>query len=155
MKYAGLTLICAGLIACTPVTYERGYLADPALEATVQKGVDTKSTIQERFGNPTTQATFDDETWYYISSHERQVAFFSPTVQSRDILAIAFDKDGKVDGLNHYTLEDGHVVAFEARETPARGRELTFLQNLFSATPGAPTGQNPIGDPNPGGGNTP
>ncbi len=155
MKYAGLTLVCAALIACTPVTYERGYLRDAELESSIAKGNDTKATIIDRFGFPTTQATFDDETWYYISSHERQIAFFQPTVQSRDILAIAFDKDGKVVDLNHYTLEDGHVVAFETRQTPARGRELTFLQQLFYATPGAPLGSQPNGDATPGGGQTP
>ena len=34
--------------------------------------------------------------------------------------------------------------AFETRETPAKGRELTFLQQLMNATPGVPlgTGQN-------------
>jgi hypothetical protein len=37
-------------------------------------------------------------------------------------------------------LKDGHIVAFETRTTPAKGRELTFLQQLFSATPGIPLG---------------
>ena len=37
-------------------------------------------------------------------------------------------------------LADGHVVAFETRTTPAKGRELTFLQQLFNATPGVPIG---------------
>ena len=153
MKHAGIILACAALIACTPVVYERGYLTDPALEASIKKGTDTKTTIQGRLGFPTTQATFGDETWYYISSRERQIAFFNPTVQSRNILAVAFDKDGKVIDLNHYSLKDGHVVAFETRETPARGRELTFLQQLFSATPGTPV-QN-ADEKTPGGGQAP
>ena len=54
------------------------------------------------------------------------------------ILAIYFDKDGKVTDMRHYGLEDGHVVAFETRTTPTKGRELTFLQQLFNATPGVP-----------------
>ena len=40
--------------------------------------------------------------------------------------------------MRHYGLKDGHVIAFETRETPARGRELTFLQQLLNATPGQP-----------------
>ena len=155
MKYAGLTLVCAALIACTPVTYERGFLSDPALMSSIQKGTDTKTSIQERLGYPTTSATFGDETWYYISSQERQIAFFTPTVQSRNILAVAFDKEGKVTDLNRYSLQDGHVVAFEKRMTPARGREMTFLQQLFSASPGTPMGARPDSDRTPGGGQTP
>ena len=42
--------------------------------------------------------------------------------------------------VRHYSLKDGHVIAFETRTTPARGRELTFLQQLFNATPGVPLG---------------
>jgi hypothetical protein len=55
-----------------------------------------------------------------------------------------------VTGLTHYGLKDGNVVAFESRETPAKGRELTFLQQLFNATPGVPIGTT--GDQGPGGG---
>ncbi len=74
-------------------------------------------------------------------------------MQSRAILAIYFDKNGKVTDIKHFTLQDGHVFALEARETPSRGRELTFLQQLFNATPGVPIGG---GQPtSPGGGSGP
>ena len=53
-------------------------------------------------------------------------------------------QDGKVVVTRHFTLADGHVVAFETRTTPARGRELTFLQQLFNATPGVPIGTLPF-----------
>ena len=62
-------------------------------------------------------------------------------------------QNGKVTGLKHYSLRDGNVVAFETRETPAKGRELTFLQQLFNATPGVPV--NAGQQQNPGGGGAP
>jgi len=74
-------------------------------------------------------------------------------VLRRQILAVYFDKQNKVTGLRHYGLEDGHVIAFESRETPARGRELTFLQQLLNATPG--TQATPIQQVNPGNGGGP
>ena len=64
------------------------------------------------------------------------------------------DKSGKVTGMRHFGLKDGHVVAFETRETPARGRELTFLQQLLNAQPGA-SGPNSTQETNPGGGGGP
>jgi len=136
--------------ACTPPTDNRGYLPDPELEASIKTGADSKTSIQDRLGYPSVTATFGGETWYYVSSTERQVAFFTPTVLDRKILAVYFDKDGKVTALRHFGLKDGHVVNFETRETPARGRELTFLMQLLNATPGS--GQGPIRQPNPGGG---
>ncbi|MBN9571487.1 MAG: outer membrane protein assembly factor BamE [Alphaproteobacteria bacterium] len=159
MKTSKLALKAAGvaaaalLIACTPVVSQRGYLGDLATEGAIKPGTDTETTVQERLGYPSTTAAFGSDTWYYISSTEKQVAFFHPTVLRRQILAVYFDKDNRVTDLRHYTLNDGHVIAFESRETPARGRELTFLQQLLNATPG--TQATPIQQVNPGNGGGP
>jgi outer membrane protein assembly factor BamE (lipoprotein component of BamABCDE complex) len=154
MKPTILFAVCALVAGCTPVVSQRGYLQDLDVEASIDPATDTKTTIQQRLGYPSTEASFTNDAWYYISSVERQVAFFHPTVESRAILAVYFDKDGKVTELKHYTLDDGHVVAFETRQTPTRGKEITFLQQLFNATPGVPitnTGNtNPGGNPIPG-----
>jgi outer membrane protein assembly factor BamE (lipoprotein component of BamABCDE complex) len=155
MKVPALAIAAFVLIGCTPVVNQRGYLPDPVGEAAIKVGTDTKTTIQERLGDPSTEATFGGDAWYYISSVERQVAFFDPTIEKRAVMAIHFDKDGKVVDIKHYGLRDGHVVAFETRTTPTPGREVTFLEQLFSATPGVPLGGGGAGgtsQPNPGGG---
>ncbi|MBV9570599.1 MAG: outer membrane protein assembly factor BamE [Alphaproteobacteria bacterium] len=138
------------LFGCTPVVNQRGYLPDPIGEAAIKSGTDTKTTVQDRLGDPSTQATFGGDVWYYISSVERQISFFDPRVENRSIMAVRFDKDSKVVDIHHYGLKDGHVVAFETRETPAKGRELTFLQQLFNATPGVPLGNLPGQQPGRG-----
>ncbi len=152
LKVSGVA-VAALLIACTPVVSQRGYLGDPTTEASIKPGTDTQTTVEDRLGYPSTTATFGGDTWYYISQTEKQVAFFHPTVLRRQILAVYFDKDNRVTGLRHYSLQDGHVIAFESRQTPARGRELTFLQQLLNATPG--TQATPIQQVNPGNGGGP
>ena len=154
-RFPALALAAALLIGCTPVVNQQGYLPDPVAEASIDVGKDTQTTIQQKLGDPSTRSTFSGDAWYYISSVQRQIAFFDPVVVSRSILEVHFDKNGKVDGLHHYGLRDGHVVAFETRETPTRGRTMTFLQQLLNATPGAPiSGPGGInGERNPGGGN--
>jgi outer membrane protein assembly factor BamE (lipoprotein component of BamABCDE complex) len=151
MRATVLCLACVAIVGCTPVVSQRGYLQDLDNEASIDVATDTKTTIQQRLGYPSTEATFNADAWYYISSVEKQVAFFHPTVESRAILVVYFDKNGKVTDLKHFTLQDGHVVNFETRETPTRGRELTFLQQLFNATPGVPINQSGM-PTNPGGG---
>jgi outer membrane protein assembly factor BamE (lipoprotein component of BamABCDE complex) len=156
MRIAGIAAVSLLLIGCTPVVDQRGYLPDPALESKIAVGTDTKTSIQERLGYPSTEATFGDaapgnDAWYYVSSVEKTVAFFPPIVRSRAVLAVYFDKDGKVTDLKHYSLKDGHVVDFESKTTPAKGRELTFLQQLFNATPGVPMGQGQDRNPGQGG----
>ena len=151
-----ILLVCAAalLIACTPVISQRGYMEDKDIEASIKPGTDTKTSIQTKLGYASTTATFGGDAWYYISSTEKQVAFFTPTVLNREIFAVYFDKSGKVTEMRHFGLKDGHVVAFETRETPARGRELTFLQQLLNAQPGA-SGPNSTQETNPGGGGGP
>jgi len=147
---AGVALLLA---ACTPVISQRGYVSDTASETAVKPGTD-RAGVQEKLGYASITTTFgNDNAWYYISQTEKQVVFFTPTILNRRILAVYFDKDGKVTGLRHYALENGHVIAFETRETPARGRELTFLDQLLNAQTTQDT--SPISDINPGGGGLP
>jgi outer membrane protein assembly factor BamE (lipoprotein component of BamABCDE complex) len=154
MKYALLPLAAAAaLIACAPVISQRGYLPDPDTESNIKSGKDTKNSVQERLGYASTTATFGNDSWYYISATEKQVAFFRPVVLKRQVLAVYFDKENKVTDVRHYGLRDGHVIAFESRETPARGRETTFLQELLKATPGS--NATNIQETNPGNGGGP
>ena len=157
MKFAVVSsVLLAGaiaLIACAPVISQRGYLPDPSVESSIKTGTDTKTTVQERLGYASTTATFGNDSWYYISATEKQVAFFNPTVLKRQILAVYFDKQNKVTGVRHYGLRDGHLITFETRTTPARGRETTFLQELLKATPGSSATQ--IQETNPGNGGGP
>ena len=155
MKRLALFAACLVLAGCNPVISQRGYLEDLDAEAGIAVGTDTKTTIEQKLGDPSVQAAWGSDAWYYVSSVEKQVAFFTPSIESRHILAVYFDKDGKVTDMKHYGLEDGRVVAFETRTTPTRGRELTFLQQLFNATPGEPGGYNQEQEQNPGGGGGP
>ena len=157
MRKTVLLLAALAVMGCTPVVNNRGYLPDPDAEKKISIGKDTKTSIQQVLGFPSTEATFSaaGDAWYYITSIQKQIAFFAPSTTARTILAVYFDKDGKVTDLKHYSLRDGHIIAFEARQTPSKGREITFLQQLFNATPGVPLGGGVGGgsnNPNPGGG---
>jgi outer membrane protein assembly factor BamE (lipoprotein component of BamABCDE complex) len=61
-----------------------------------------------------------------------RVAFYKPRVAKRDVVAVSFNADSdQVASVNSYTLEDGKVIAFNGRETPTRGREITILEQLL------------------------
>jgi outer membrane protein assembly factor BamE (lipoprotein component of BamABCDE complex) len=159
MKYSVIPLAAiASFMACAPVISQRGYMPDPSVETALKPGTDTKTTVQGQLGYASTTATFSNsgnDSWYYISATEKQVAFFTPTILRRSVLAIYFDKDNRITSIRHYGLADGHVISFEKRETPARGRELTFLQQLLNATPGTSATQVQESNPGNGGGPVP
>ncbi len=122
----------AMLGACTPITAYQGFQAVEANPKDVKVGVDSKSTVTERLGSPSAVATFDPNVWFYISQVSDQMAFRSSAVRRRDVVAIHFDKaDEKVMAVNTYTLKDGHVVAYNNRATPTRGRELSVLEQIL------------------------
>jgi outer membrane protein assembly factor BamE (lipoprotein component of BamABCDE complex) len=129
--FAAAALVLA-LGACAPITSHHGFQAVEANPKDVLVGVDTKSTVMEKLGSPSTVSTFDPNTWYYVSQITDRVSFYRPQVRSRDIVAIGFDKaTEQVAAVNTYTLKDGKVIAFNGRETPTRGRELSILEQLL------------------------
>ncbi len=149
-RASALVLACALVLgACTPITSYQGFQAVEANPKDVKVGVDTKSTVLERLGSPSSTAAFAPNTWYYISQIDDVIAFRKPNVRMRNITVISFDKaDDKVASVNTLTLKDGHVVAFNKRTTPTRGRELSILEQILGNIGQA--GVLPQEDINPG-----
>ena len=126
------SLLGAG--ACTPVANYQGFQAIDANPKDVKVGTDTRSTVLARLGTPTATASFDKNTWFYLSQVSNKTAFYHPQVSKRDITEISFDKDNlQVKSVDVFTLKDGRVIAYNKRETPTRGRELTVLEQLFGS----------------------
>ena len=121
----------AALGACSPRVDVRGNLPDSEIVDTIKVGQSTKDIVQELLGTPSTIATTDNEVWYYIGEKTETVAFFSPTVLDRKVLEIRFDENARVTQVARYGLEDGKDVSLVGRETPTRGKELGFVEQLI------------------------
>jgi len=131
---AGLLIpaAAASLSGCAPITSYSGFQAIESDPKDVKVGADTKSTVRSRLGSPSTTGAFDPNTWFYMNQLKSRIAFKRPEVVARNITAITFNKDSElVESVNSYTLKDGKVVAFNGRETPTRGRELTILEQIL------------------------
>ncbi len=127
-----LSLLLLGAAACTPINSYQGFQAIDQTPETVKVGDDTRATVTAKLGTPTATSTFDKETWFYISQVSTKTGFYLPRVTKRDVVAISFAKDGdQVASVNTYTLKDGRVIAYNDRQTPTRGREQTFLEEVF------------------------
>lgn len=138
--------LLGSVTACTPISRSHGYVAAKASPGDVEKGKDTKTTVLAKYGTPTTTGIFDTNTWYYMSEQREQLGYLQPKTTSRTVTSIAFTQDGVVNGVNIYTMKDGHVVSMVKRETPTRGKELTILEQLFGAVGRLPEGA--FGDDN-------
>lgn len=131
------TAVLLATTACAPIRNVRGYIPDQEKVAAVKVGEDTRDTVQDKLGTPSSSAAFGDPVWYYISSEDERYAFFGADTTMRQILAVEFNEEGKVAGIRNYGLDDGKVIDLVSRETPTRGREMSLLQSLFGGI-GAP-----------------
>jgi outer membrane protein assembly factor BamE (lipoprotein component of BamABCDE complex) len=131
---AVLSTSLMGVAACVPVNSFQGFQVVGAAPSDVKVGEDTRSTVLARLGSPTATGTFDKDTWFYISQVSNKTAFYHPRVVKRDVVAIAFDKGTEqVSAVNTYTLKDGRLIAYNGRETPTRGREMSVIEQLIGS----------------------
>jgi outer membrane protein assembly factor BamE (lipoprotein component of BamABCDE complex) len=112
-------------------TIQNGYVVDEQTLALAPVGA-SREQVMLSLGSPSATATFDAEVFYYISQKRTRVAaFMKPTLQEQSILAVYFNKDGVVDRLANYKLEDGRVIDMMSKTTPTGGSEMTFLMRLL------------------------
>ena len=124
-------LLAASATACSPIESTHGFIADTPAVLNVQVGVDTRATVLQRLGTPTTTAAFDQTSWYYISSTEHRTAFFRPRTAEREVLVVRFDANDLVTAADRYGVERGRIIAYNEDATPTRGRELGLLEQIF------------------------
>jgi len=132
VAFAAIAAALLSSTACAPIVSYSGFQAIESDPKDVKVGADTKSTVRGKLGSPSATSTFDPNVWFYMNQIKQRVAFQRPSVIARNVTAISFNKESEtVESVNNYTLKDGKVVAFNGRETPTRGRELTILEQLL------------------------
>jgi len=117
--------------ACAPNISTHGHRFDAAALARVEPGNSSQNDVMQLLGSPSTLATFDDRTWYYISQRSERHSFYFETVVSQDVVAIVFDDQGTVSAINRNGLDSALDIDLVDRETPTAGNELTVLEQFL------------------------
>jgi outer membrane protein assembly factor BamE (lipoprotein component of BamABCDE complex) len=125
-------VVIAGTAACAPVQNYSGFPIDNSATAPAdpQVGVDTRDTVSQRFGTPSTTAALDQNSWFYISEVQSRVAFYTPHISDRHVMVVRFTGD-TVSGVEKFGIERGRIVSYDTHTTPTRGRELGVLEQLL------------------------
>jgi outer membrane protein assembly factor BamE (lipoprotein component of BamABCDE complex) len=112
--------------------FDRGYVADQRTMDQVKIGSTTKPQALALMGTPSTTSTVGGDAWYYIGQKmQRSLAFMPATMTDQNVIALYFDKNGKVERIANYGMQDGKVFDFVSRTTPTGGAEPNFLANRF------------------------
>ena len=133
--FAGVLVFGAALGGCIGYDgdFDRGYQVDQQTLDQVTIGATTKQQALALMGTPSTTSTVGGDAWYYIGQKmSRPLAFMPASMIDQNVLAIYFDKSGKVERIANYGMKDGKVFDFVSRTTPTGGQEPNFLRNIMT-----------------------
>lgn len=125
-----LALVLA-LGACTAIYRNHGYAPSEAELSEIVVGVDTRDSVAETVGVPSSSGVLNDSGYYYVSTKMRHFGPREPQVVERRVVAISFDRAGVVNGIEEYALADGRVVPLQRRVTDTGITDKTFLRQLL------------------------
>lgn len=125
----GLLLSGCSVFLSRPVP--RGSLVEPDDYAQLKPGVSTRSDVMDLLGSPTTHATFDDNTWIYISMETVYVPISFPGIRKQDVVVLNFDNGGVLRNLRTLNLKNARPVTMSPDVTPTPGTRINIVQQIL------------------------
>ena len=136
-RIALLALLLPALAGCNTVglfswpPQPRGQQVDPADVTQLVPGISTRKDVTALLGSPTATASFEPNTWLYVSQITRPVIGGTQTVRSQHVLAISFDQAGVLRDIAVTDQANALPVQVVSRSTPSPGTHASFLQQLI------------------------
>lgn len=131
MKWiSGISLLI--LAGCAATFTNHGYAPTDAELENVIVGVDTRASVAETVGRPSSIGILEGSGWYYVSSKVRNHTYKEPQVIDRQLVAITFNKRGVVENVERFTLDEGRVVPLTRRVTETGIKGISFIQQMLS-----------------------
>lgn len=121
----------AALAACEDTVVARGYQIDERRVAQIAPGTTTKRDVVRIMGTPSTVATFDDQSWYYVAQRYRQMNFFVDDLTSQDVVTVRFDDKGIVTAVDQVDIQSAQEVVPDPASTRTMGNELSLAEEFI------------------------
>lgn len=128
-----IILTCFGFSfgACSPIEKKHGYVPPEEDLANLQVGVDTRGTVDDVIGAPSTSGVLAGGDYYYIRSRFRTIGPLKPEVVEREVLAISFTDNDVIANIERFSLADGNVVPLARRVTDSSVVGNGFLRQIL------------------------
>ena len=137
LKLAVKFVVLAGagiaLASCTAQYRNHGYVPSDEDLAEVVVGVDTRDSVAESIGAPSSSGVLDVSGYYYVATRLRHYGPSAPKPVSRELVAISFDQSGVVSGVESFSLENGKVIPLQRRVIRTGIQDKTFLPRLLGS----------------------
>jgi outer membrane protein assembly factor BamE (lipoprotein component of BamABCDE complex) len=123
-------MLLAPIAGCGVQIDHHGHVFKDVDMQQIQPGM-SKEQVQQAWGSPDTTSTIGGDAFYYISTTQKSYAFFKPWEIDRQVVAVYFDPKQSVQQVAHYGLQDGIVVNYAKAETPARGKDMSVVEQIL------------------------
>jgi len=123
--------LCAVVAGCSPDYVNHGYIPPAEDLEQITVGVDTRETVDQVIGTPSTAGVVNEGGYYYVRSRKRTIGAFAPKTIDRQVLAISFNDAGVVSNIETFGLERGQVVPLTRRVTTSGVENSGFLRQLL------------------------
>lgn len=132
IRWSVALVLIATTSACVASYRNHGYIPSSDLLDEIIVGIDTRSSVEDTAGPPSSAGVTETGGYYYVRSRVRSFAYLEPQITEREVLAISFDSKGVVSNVERFGLEDGRVITLERRVTESSVVDRTFLRQLLS-----------------------
>ncbi|MEM6587926.1 MAG: outer membrane protein assembly factor BamE [Pseudomonadota bacterium] len=119
------------VMGCATQFRNHGYVPSEEVLKQLTVGVDTRATVDELVGAPSTSGVLTDGDYYYVRSRVAAKGAFRPQVVDRQVLAISFNPNNTIRNIERFGLEDGQVVPLTRRVTDSSVVGNGFLRQVF------------------------
>ncbi len=117
--------------ACSPQYKNHGYIPLQEDLDKIQIGSDTRESVAEKIGLPTSGGLLDSSGYYYVKMQKRVIGPLAAKEIDRQVLAISFSESGTVANIERFGLERGQVVPLSRRVTESSVRDQSLLRQLL------------------------
>lgn len=131
IRIAIIAAVVASLSACVARYRKHGYVPTDAELAEIVVGVDTRDSVIESVGPPSSSGMLNESGFYYISTQVRHSGARAPKAVDRQLVAISFNTSGVVQNIERFGLENGQVIPLERRVTSSGISDKTFVRQLL------------------------
>lgn len=109
----------------------RGSLIEADDYNQLKPGVSNRADALDLLGSPTSKATFDDNTWIYVSMMTAPTPANFPHVTKQQVVVLNFDQGGTLRTMRTLGMKDAKHPGMVGDKTPTPGTKINVLQEIL------------------------
>ena len=121
------------LLSCSQNIQNHGHIPLSSELKMIEVGVDTKKSVEELIGRPSTMGVLQNKSWYYVGNTMQHYSWREVKEIKRVVVAIRFSQSGVVENIEQFSLTDGQDVKISSRVTGRIVKDNTFLMQLLGS----------------------